>query len=228
LNQRLIADKIFAIRGAYSQFLERHPDHIKAKMAFASFLYDEGETETAIKHWRQVLQRDPKNAAAHNNLANHFGHAGEWKLALTEYESALAILPTESLYHFNYASVMDLYRKEIAPARGWSEMEMTRRIVSELKIARDLSPTEFPYAKTYASSLDNGVPPDWKEALAAWKFCLQLSGKPEETDFVNANAARVCLELGDKSQAHAFIAAMVLPFSLPMKQDLEKRLQKLP
>ena len=227
LNHRLIADKIFAVRGAYSQFLERYPKHLKTMIAFASFLYDEGETETALKTWRQILMIDPKNAPVHNNLANHYGHMGSWKEALTEYEAAIALAPHEPLYRFNHASVMDLFRKEVAASRGWNETETTRRIIAELKAARDLALKTFSYAKAYAHSLDSAIPPNWQEALAAWKVCLNLADKPEEKDFVNANAARVCIELGDKKKASSFIAAIALPSSLPMKQDLQERLQKL-
>lgn len=228
LNQRLISDKVFAVRGAYSQFLERHPQHLKAMMAFASFLYDEGETETALRLWRKVLDLDPKNAAAYNNLGNHYGHHGNWKQALAEYEKALALAPSEPVYRFNYASVMDLFRKEVASDRGWSEAETARRISAELKAARDLAPAEFAYAKAYAQSLDSVSPPDWQEALTAWKTCLKLAERPEERDFVHANAARVCMELADAQQAAEFIGAISLPSSAPMKEELERRLRQLP
>lgn len=227
LNERLIADKIFAVRGAYSQFLERHPDHLRATIAFASFLYDEGETETALRLWRKVLALDPKNAPAHNNLANHYGHAKDWKMAMTEYEAAIALAPTESVYRFNYASVMDLYRKEIAAAGGTTEAEIIRKISKELKTARDLAPAEFGFAAAYAKSLDSLTPPNWEEAVAAWRYCVKLSGNDEERDYSNLNAARVCIELKDKKQASDFIAASTLPASEPMRLELRRRLDAL-
>ena len=75
LNARI--DKRFApVKKAYEEFLQRNPNHAKARLAYGSFLNDIHEEEAAHSQWEKAREADPKNPAAWNNLANYYGHNG--------------------------------------------------------------------------------------------------------------------------------------------------------
>jgi Flp pilus assembly protein TadD len=60
--------------------------------------------EAAVRHWTEAVGRDPRSAAAHNNLAVAFERRGAWEDARREYEAAIRIDPASRTIKDNYAS----------------------------------------------------------------------------------------------------------------------------
>ena len=74
--QRRIDQRFALVRKSYEDFLQRHPTHTRARLAYGSFLNDIREEEAAVVQWEKAKELDPNNPAAWNNLANHYGHRG--------------------------------------------------------------------------------------------------------------------------------------------------------
>jgi tetratricopeptide (TPR) repeat protein len=91
--QRKIDDRITAITRAYAAFLEKHPTHARARIAFGSFLNDTGQESGAKVQWEKALELDPKNPAVYNNLAGYYGHHGPITNAFTYFEKAIELDP---------------------------------------------------------------------------------------------------------------------------------------
>src|SRR5262245_34117020 len=100
------------VKKEYDQFLQAHPRHVNARIAYASFLNEIGEEEASFIQLEKALEVDPRNPAALNNLANYHGHSGDVKKAFGFYSKAIEISPGESLYYQNFATTVFLFRKD--------------------------------------------------------------------------------------------------------------------
>ena len=68
-----IRNRLDGIRQMYISFLEDHPNHAKARVAYGSFLTHIDDRRGALGQWQKALADDPSNAAALNNIATHIG-----------------------------------------------------------------------------------------------------------------------------------------------------------
>ncbi|MEN6561769.1 MAG: tetratricopeptide repeat protein [Acidobacteriota bacterium] len=62
--------------------------------------------EEAFRQWSAAVERDPKSAAAHNNLAVACEKKGAWDEAAREYETALRLDPENPEIKANYESFL--------------------------------------------------------------------------------------------------------------------------
>jgi Flp pilus assembly protein TadD len=58
--------------------------------------------EEAVRQWTLALERDPRSAAAHNNLAVAHERLGEWEEARREYEEARRLAPDDPTIRANH------------------------------------------------------------------------------------------------------------------------------
>ena len=107
-----IKQRLDGVRSEYETFLEKHPDHVNAHLAFGSFLNDTHDEDGAVKHWQIARDLAPKNPAPWNNLANYYGHRGPVTNAFVYYAKAIELDPTESVYYHNLAVTIYLFRKD--------------------------------------------------------------------------------------------------------------------
>lgn len=70
--------------------------------------------DEAVRFWRQALERDPRSAAAHNNLAVAYEKQGDWPAAAAEYEEAARLDPDNALIRGNYEAL----KARLEAARG--------------------------------------------------------------------------------------------------------------
>jgi Tfp pilus assembly protein PilF len=62
----------------------------------------EDRWEEAARYWKEAVERDPRSAAAHNNLAVAYEKQGAWEEARREYEEALRLAPGDRAIKENY------------------------------------------------------------------------------------------------------------------------------
>ena len=70
--------------------------------------------DEAIFRWQKAIARDPRSAAAHNNLAVAYEKKGLWDDARKEYEAALKLEPENPWVKSNY----DRFRNHLEPDKG--------------------------------------------------------------------------------------------------------------
>ena len=89
---------------------------------------DQGNLERSIAHCRRAIERDPSNAAAHNDLGVLLLTAGRSEDALTEFARATAVNPNfaAALIHASYAALA-LGRAGIAEDSARRAIELDRR-----------------------------------------------------------------------------------------------------
>lgn len=202
--QKRVDDKIAEVSRAYLDFLGKHPDHARARVAFGSFLNDTGQEFPAREQWEKALQLDPKNPAIYNNLAGSYGHRGPVTNALALYEKAIELDPTEPLYYQNFATTVFLFRRDVMEYYSLTnEQHVFDKALALYRKAQDLAPNNFVLATDLAQTFYGIRPPRHAEALAAWQRALGLASDELERQGVRVHLARVQIQSGDFAAARA-------------------------
>jgi len=76
--------------------LARHPGYLSARVTLARALTEVGDPEQAERELKEVLRVAPENLTALRGLADAVQRRGDLALALTHYESALALAPRDA------------------------------------------------------------------------------------------------------------------------------------
>jgi tetratricopeptide (TPR) repeat protein len=202
----------------YKHFLNDHPQHARAMVAYGGLLYDQGSQEEAVRWWKKAIATDPREAYAYNDLANHYGHDGHAAEALRYYAKAIELVPTEPMFRFNWATTCQLFRNESRAVYGWNTDQIFHHSMEQFRSARDLAPHDFELSSAYAETFYQMPKPDWQEAYKAWQFCLSQPLDSGQREFVWGHLARVCVRLGRYDEARKWLAK--LP---PGQQDFVRR-----
>ena len=167
-----IRDRLAPIRQQYLDFLKRHPQHARARVAYGSFLTHIDHRQGAIDQWKQALKTDPKNAAALNNLAIHLGtialqtrQTRGIQEAFRALDKAIQLNPKEPLYRHNFATLLCSFRQ---PASRYYKIKPA---ADRAEAFLDLTP--FPHA----------------EAIRAWQATLAIAETPDERDWAYLQTA---------------------------------------
>lgn len=196
-----IQQRLDAVRREYEEFLERHPKHVNAHLAFGSFLNDTHDEEGAVEHWETARKLAPNNPAPWNNLANYYGHRGPVKTAFEYYTKAIALDPNESVYYHNFATTVYLFRKDAREYFNLTEQQVFDKSLDLYRQAIKLDPDDFVLFSDYAESFYGTNPPRWKDGLEAWTQALNIVHDDVEREGVYIHLARINLKLGNYDEA---------------------------
>ena len=223
LNAR-IEQRFDPIRKAYDAFLKEHPDHVRARLAYGSFLYETRDEEAGVEQWEKARQLDPKNPAAWNNLGNHFGHRGPTTNAFIYYGKAIELKPDEPVYLENLATCLYVFRKDAEDFYHITEKEAFDRSLELYRKALKLDPNNFPLATDYAQSYYGIKPLRTKEALDAWNYALKIANDEFERQGVYVHLARVELNSSLFPEASNHLHMVTNEFYKVLKDRLNRNL----
>jgi tetratricopeptide (TPR) repeat protein len=82
------------------------PENARAHYSLGTALYNDGEIEEALKHYRRALEIAPSSALVHYNLGNALRAKGELGEAVDAYRQALALNPEMAVAHNNLGMVL--------------------------------------------------------------------------------------------------------------------------
>jgi len=221
LNRR-IKEKFAPIRKRYEDFVQRHPNHPRARVAYASFLGDMNDEEAAQVQLEKALELDPKNPAVYNNLANIYGHDGPTKKAFEYYAKAIELNPFESVYYHNFGTTVYLFRKDAREYYGITEQQVFDKALELYAKAMKLDPTNFPLASDVAQTYYGIKPTRTDDALKAWTNALAIANDEVEREGVYLHFARHKLHAERFDEARAHLKAV----TNEMYTDLKKRLAR--
>jgi len=207
LNSR-ITERFAPIKKAYETFLQKHPGHVRARLAYGSFLNDMRNEDGAVAQWEKARELDPKNPAAWNNLANFYGHSSPVKKAFEYYAKAIELNPKEPVYYQNFATTVYLFRKDAMEFYHISEAEVFDKALGLYRQALKLDPNNFVLATDYAQSFYTTKPPRFAEGLAAWEAALKIARDEVEREGVYIHLARIKWKLGRLEEARQHLAAV--------------------
>jgi len=221
MNRR-VRERFNPIRKRYEDFVKVHPNHAKARIAYASFLGDLQDEEAAEQQLEKALELDPKNPAVYNNLANIYGHAGPVKKAFEYYAKAIDLNPLEPVYYHNFGTTVYLFRKDAREYYGIEEQQVFDKALELYAKSIKLDPTNFPLASDIAQTFYGIKPTRTEDALKAWTNALSLAHDEIEREGVYLHFARLKLHAERFDEARRHLNAV----TNEMYADLKKRLAR--
>jgi tetratricopeptide (TPR) repeat protein len=223
LNRR-IRDRFEPIRKAYEDFLRRHPDHARARVAYGSFLGDLHDEDGAQAEWEKALALDPNNPAIYNNLANVYGHHGPLEKAFEYYTKAVELDPRQSVYYHNFGTTVYLFRKDAQEFYGITEQQVFDKALELYRQALKLDPQNFPLASDVAQTYYGIKPLRTEDALRAWTNTLAIAHDELEREGVYVHLARLNLLAGRFALARAHLGAVTNELYHELKDRLIRNL----
>lgn len=204
LNQRILA-RFASVRKVYDGFIQRHPNHARARIAFASFLNDIYDEEGSFKQLDKARELDPKNPAVWNNIANFYGHNGELKKAFEYYTKAIELNPDEPVYYENFGTTVFLFRVDAKEFYGINEQQVFDKALDLYSHAVKLNPGSFTLATFVAQTYYGIKPLRTNDALQAWTNALSLAHNEVEREGAHIHLARTKMMAGRFEEATAHL-----------------------
>ncbi len=217
-----IEERLKPVEESYRTFIERHPKHVRARLALGSFLNEQGRETEAVAEWEKASEIAPRNPAVWNNLANHFAHRGPVLKGIEYFAKAIELNPTESVYRRNLATTVFLFRKD---AREYYDLpddqSVLRKSLDLYREARKIAPNDFPLATDLAQVFYflEPVPPESRvaaerlhqEGMKAWREARALAPNELARQGVDIHMTRVCLNAERYEEAREHLARVTHP-----------------
>ena len=221
-----IRQRLEGVRQQYDQFLQRHPGHVNARLAFGSFLNDTGDPAGAMAQWEAARKLAPDNPAAWNNLANLYGQSGPVTNAFAYYAKAIELNPRQSVYYHNLAVAVYLFRADARDYYHLTEHEVFDKALALYRKAIELAPDDFVLYSDYAQCFYGTNPPRWKEGLQAWTDALKIAHDDVERQGVFIHLARINLKLGNFDAARDRLNAVTDATYAAVKKTIKRNLHQ--
>ena len=224
--KRRIGERFAPVREAYVDFIKRHPDHARARVAYGSFLNDLHDEEGAQEQWQKALALNSKDPAVYNNLANLYSHTGPIKTAFEYYGKAIELKPQEPLYYQNLGDVVYLFRKDAMKFYGLTEQQVYDKALELYSKALKLDPHNFPLASDVAQTYYGIKPLRLENALQAWTNALALAHDEIERQGVYLHFARLKLQADRFAEVRAHLNAVTNDMYSVLKKRLAHNLDE--
>jgi tetratricopeptide (TPR) repeat protein len=224
--QRRIRERFAPIGKAYADFLARHPDHARARVAYGSFLGDLQDEDGAREQWEKALALNSKDPAVYNNLANLYGHTGPVKKAFEYYAKAIELNPKEAIYYHNFGTTVYLFRKDAMEFYHLTEQQVYDKALELYSQALKLDPKDFPLASDVAQTYYGIKPLRTEEALKAWTNTLALAHDEMEREGVYLHLARIKLAAERFAEARAHLTGVTNQMYDVLKKRLARNLDE--
>jgi tetratricopeptide (TPR) repeat protein len=224
LSVRLRAkERLDGVKKDYLDFIERHPDYVRARLAFGSFLNQAGDAKGALTQWERASQLAPDNPAVWNNLGNYYEDSNV-KKAFEYYSKAIALDPTQPLYYHNLAVCVYMFRTDAAEYWKISEPEVYDKALALYRRAMKLDPDNFILATDYAECFYGIRPQRLQEGLEAWTDCLKIAHDEVEREGVHIHLARFQLALNHFDEARHDLEAVTNKMYATLKSKVASNL----
>jgi tetratricopeptide (TPR) repeat protein len=203
-----IQQRYEVVRKKYADFLGRHPQHVRAIIAYGSFLNDTGKEKEAADQWKKATDLDPHNPAAWNNLANYYGHCGPLTNAFQCYEKAIQINSNEPVYYQNLGTMVYLYRVDAMAWYHLTEPQVFDRALELYQKALDLDPNNFVLANDLAQSYYGIKPWRIQKAIEAWQYALKTAKNDFQREGVYLHLARWQIQASGFAEARKLLSSV--------------------
>jgi tetratricopeptide (TPR) repeat protein len=225
LNER-IKVRFAPVRQAYENFLQSHPEHVRARLAYGSFLLDIHDESGAEAQWQKARQLDPRNPAAWNNLADFYADNGSVKTSFEYYARAIELNPIEPTYYHNLATIVYFFRKDAMEFYGCNEQQVFDRAFELYRKAMKLDPQNFALASDVAQTYYGVSPLRTDDALQAWTNALQIARDDLEREGVYVHFARIKLKAGRFAEARRHLDAITHATYADLKKQIARNLDE--
>ena len=220
-----VRERLNGVKKDYEAFLQRHPDYVRARLAYGSFLHQSGDPEGALAQWEKASQLAPNNPAVWNNLGNYY-EENNVKKAFEDYSKAITLDPSQPVYYHNLAVCVYMFRTDAEEYWKISEQEAFDTALALYQKAMRLDPDNFILATDYAECFYGIRPPRLQEGLAAWNQCLKIAHDEVEREGVYIHLARLQLALNHFDESQRSLDAVTNPMYSVLKNRLASNLNQ--
>lgn len=198
--------RLASVRKAYMLFLSYHPNNAAALNGYAELLFHRlGEQDSAIMHWQRAASASDDEPLCRANLANFYGHTGNYALMVKYMDEALEIGENNPDVLFYMSQLHFVHFPQIAKIKEWDIEKVYKEGMKLSRKAADLAPADHQlqedYAVNFYAASNFGINADWKEAAKAWERARVASYRDEDLFFAWLNMARVNTMIGDWAEA---------------------------
>lgn len=225
LNHRIRA-RLDIPRREYEDFIQKHPDHARARIAYASLLEDLGDEAGEMQQLLKASEIDPTIPSVWNNLGNYYGENGPITNAFICYEKAIRLNPTEAVYYHNFGDTVFLYRKDVKEYYHINEQQVFDKALGLYSNAMKFDPTNFYLASDIAETYYGIRPLRTNEAFLAWTNALNLAHDEIEREGIYVHLARLKIQTGKFPQAHQLLDAVTNSMYNALKNRLVRNLNE--
>jgi tetratricopeptide (TPR) repeat protein len=222
---RRIRNRLDIVKKAYEDFIKRHPDHARVRIAFAGLLEDLGDEDGEVEQLEKARELDPKIPSAWNQLGNFYGHNGPVTNAFAYYAKAIELDPTESVYYHNLALTVYLFRKDAKEFYHVTEQQVFDKALELYNQSFKLDPTNFPLAVDLAESYYGIRPVRTDDALRAFTNALNIAHDEIEREGVYIHLARFKMNAGRFNEARAHLNAVTNEMYAALKDRLARNVE---
>ena len=106
-----IKDRLALVKSDYEDFIQHHPDYVRARLAYGSFLNQTHDAQGALAQWEKASQLAPNNPAVWNNLGTYY-EENNVKKAFEYFSKAITLDPSQPLYYHNLAFSLYMFRTD--------------------------------------------------------------------------------------------------------------------
>lgn len=224
--KRKIQQRLEPVRKAYDDFIERHPKHTRARVAYASFLGDTKDEESAEEQLEKALALDTNSPAIYNNLANIYGHIGPVKKAFEYYSRAIELNPLEPVYYHNFGTTVYLFRTDAMEYFNFTQAQVFAKAFELYSNSMRLDPDNFPLASDIAQTYYGIQPLRADEALKAWTNALHIAHDEIEREGVFVHFARIKYLAGRYAEARAQLDSVTNDMYMELKHRIERNIHE--
>lgn len=221
-----IRERLEAVKAAYEKFVEKNPKHVKAWLAYGSFLNEVGQETEAAAKWEKARELDPTNPAPWNNLANYYGHKSPVKKAFEYYAKAIELNPNEPVYYHNFGTTVFLFRKDAKEYYGLEEQQVFDKALELYQKSLKLDPDNFILAQDIAQTYYGIKPPRLEEALKAWDYTLSKARDDYERQGVQIHLARFKINAGKLDEARTHLSLVTHEDYKSLKERVTTTLER--
>jgi tetratricopeptide (TPR) repeat protein len=218
-----VRQRLEEVKKDYQDFLQLHPDYVRALLAYGSFLNQSGDSDAARVQWEKARQLAPNNPAAWDNLGTLY-EEGDAKKSFEYFSKAIELDPSQAVYYHNLAAAVYLFRQEAADYWKISDQQVFDKSLGLYQKALKLAPADFVLATDYAECFYGINPPRWQDGLAAWKECLKIARDDVERQGVYIHLARINLLLSNFDDARRDLDAVTNAMFFKLKSRISRNI----
>ena len=224
--ERRIRERVEPIGKAYADFVQRHPVHVRARLAYGCFLNDHADEAGAQAQWEKALELDPENADAYNNLAGRYAEIGPASKAFEFFSRAVALKPGEANYQHNFADCLYVLRSHAMTNYGLNEQQVFSRALLLYSNAARLEPTNASFTWDFAQTYYAVKPLPFGPALQAWTNALAGARSQIDREQIYLQLARVKMLSGQYAAARAQLLSVTNESVADAKARLVRALEQ--
>ncbi len=208
------------LNGLWNEYLADNPNDVDALILYGKFRRATGSLAEAYKIFKRADSLDGNIPVVKQQLATFEGESGSYKDAYSHLKLAVQLDPKQAVYHSQMGQLLILFRDKFISSGMFDRQTIDKMYLESLRNAYQLAPEREDYKWRYAQSFFDVSEADWNEPLRVWNELLPTATLELERQTINANRARVLIELYRDAEAEEILKSINHPSLAQAKQAM--------